>query len=236
MPPHIRNFIPMYILVFSAAIVLTLHTNRTVTVMSSQPRSGTTIILDAGHGGEDGGAVSCTGVEEAKINLQITLRLNDLLHLLGYNTKMLRTDDTDLHTEGTTISQRKNSDLRQRVKQISETSDGLLVSIHQNKFTDSRYSGAQVFWANTDNSKVLAEDLQRAFVSTVNPGSNRSAKQAKGIYIMEHIQCTGILVECGFLSNEAEEALLLSDQYQKQLVCVISTAICQHIAIRNLSA
>ena len=230
MPPRLRSFIPMYILVFAAAILLTLHTDRAVTTMALQPEPGTVIILDAGHGGEDGGAVSCTGAEEAGINLEITLRLNDLLHLLGYDTRLLRADSADLHIEGTTVSQRKNSDLRNRVSRINETANGVLVSIHQNQFADSRYSGAQVFWANTEGSKALAEDLQRAFVSTVNPGSKRGTKQAKGIYIMEHIQCPGVLVECGFLSNPAEEALLRTERYQKQLSCVIASAVCRNLA------
>lgn len=229
MPPRLRDFIPMYILVFAAAIILTLQTDRAVTTMALQPERGTVIILDAGHGGEDGGALSCTGAEEAGINLEITLRLRDLMHLLGYDTQLLRADDSDLHTEGATTSQRKNSDLRNRVRRINETGNGLLISIHQNQFADSRYSGAQVFWANTEGSKALAEDLQRAFVSTVNPGSRRSAKQAKGIYIMEHIQCPGVLVECGFLSNPTEEALLRSDIYQKQLICVIASTISRYL-------
>ena len=229
MPPRIRDFIPMYILVFSAAIILTLHTSRAVTTMA-QTDNRTVIILDAGHGGEDGGAISCTGEEEANINLQITLRLNDLLHLMGYETKLLRTSQDDLHTEGASISQRKNSDLRNRVNMINETPNGILVSIHQNLFPDSRYSGAQVFWANTANSQALAEDMQHSFVSTLNPGSKRAAKQAKGIYIMEHIQCTGVLVECGFLSNPAEEALLRTDTYQKQLITVVATALSRHLS------
>lgn len=236
MPPRIREFIPMYILVFCTAIILTLQTDRAAEAMAGRPDAGTVIILDAGHGGEDGGAVSCTGAEEAQINLQITLRLNDLLHLLGCDTKMLRSTDSDLHTEGSTISQRKNSDLRQRVKQINETSPGILVSIHQNHFTDSRYSGAQVFWAKTEHSKYIAEQLQQAFVSTVNPGSKRSAKQAEGIYIMEHVQCPAVLIECGFLSNHREEALLRSDGYQKKLACVIAATLCRTLQNQNPSA
>ena len=236
MPPRIRDLLPMYILVFSSAILLTLHTNRAVTAFSSIPRSGTVIILDAGHGGEDGGAISCTGADEAHINLQITQRLNDLLHLLGYDAKMLRTDNTDLHTEGKTISQRKNSDLLQRTKIINETAGGLLISIHQNHFPDGRYSGAQVFWADTDGSKKLAEDMQHMFVATLNPGSKRSAKQASGIYVMEHIKCTGVLVECGFLSNPTEEALLRSEKYQKQISAVVAVSVCRHIALQTPSA
>ena len=236
MQPRFREFIPMYIFVFSIAILLAIQTDRTITVMSQQQPTRTVIILDAGHGGEDGGAISCSGVEEAQINLQITLRLDDLLHLLGYETKMLRSNQNDLHTEGTTISQRKNSDLRKRTELINETANAVLVSIHQNQFSDNRYHGAQVFWANTEGSQRLAEDLQRAFISTLNPGSKRAAKQAKGIYIMEHIQCTGILVECGFLSNPTEEAKLRSNEYQKKLVCVIASSICRNLYSQNPDA
>jgi len=185
------------------------------------------IVIDAGHGGVDGGAVSCTGVYESQINLDIALRLNDLLQLMGYQTSMIRTEDISVYTEGSSIAEKKISDLKQRVRIIKSTSNPIVVSIHQNYYTDDRYSGAQVFYAK--NGKELAKLTQSLFVSTLNPGSKRKSKQAKGIYLMERIECSGILVECGFLSNRAEEYNLRSDAYQKKICCVIASALDQYI-------
>lgn len=187
-------------------------------------------VIDAGHGGEDGGATSCTGRLESGYNLDIALRLRDLLELLGRDTRMVRTTDTAVYTKGETISQKKVSDLKERVKMVEETQNALLLSIHQNYFSDGRYSGAQVFYADTPGSQALAESLQRALVSALNPGSNRKCKKADGVYLMEHITRPGVLIECGFLSNNQEEALLRSPTYQKRLCCVIAAIAIQNVA------
>lgn len=201
--------------------------NRAVTVFSeTQPMEREhCIVIDAGHGGIDGGATSCTGKLESTFNLEIALRLNDLLHFLGYETKMIRTTDISVYTRGETIAQKKISDLKERVRMVNETENALLVSIHQNNFSDGRYSGAQIFYADTEGSQLLAKQLQDAFVSTLNPGSNRQSKQSSGVYLMEHIDCTGVLVECGFLSNAQEEAKLRSPDYQQRLCCVIAATV-----------
>lgn len=188
-----------------------------------------TIIIDAGHGGVDGGATSCTGKLESAFNLEIALRLNDLMHLLGLHTKMVRTSDISVYTQGQSIAEKKVSDLKNRVKLVNETENALLLSIHQNTFSDGRYSGAQVFYAPKGEGQLLAEQLQNAFVQTLNPGSNRRCKRADGVYLMEHIEKTGILIECGFLSNAEEEAKLRSDTYQKSLCCVIAAAVCNFL-------
>ena len=184
-----------------------------------------TIVIDAGHGGEDGGAVSCTGVMEKQINLEIALELNDLFHLLGHRTRMIRTDDRSVYTAGDTIARRKVSDLKERVRMVEETEDAVLVSIHQNLFPDARYSGAQVFYSPAGESPALAESLQTSFRQTINPGSNREIKRAKGVYLMEHTTCTAILVECGFLSNPEEENLLRTREYQQRICTVIAAAV-----------
>ena len=199
--------------------------SRTVTVMALREplEREHTIVIDAGHGGEDGGAVSCTGVMEKQINLEIALKLNDLLHILGHQTRMIRTDDRSVYTSGDTIARRKVSDLKERVRMVNETEDAVLVSIHQNLFPDARYSGAQVFYSPAGEGQALAELLQTSFRQTINPGSNREIKQAKGVYLMEQITCTGILVECGFLSNPREECLLRSKEYQ-QRICIVTAS------------
>ncbi|MBQ7801828.1 MAG: N-acetylmuramoyl-L-alanine amidase [Oscillospiraceae bacterium] len=192
-----------------------------------------TIVIDAGHGGEDGGATSCTGKLESAFNLEIALKLDDLLHLLGYDTRMIRTTDRSVYTEGDTISAKKVSDLKNRVKTVNETENAVLVSIHQNTFSDSRYSGAQVFYGPEGESKALAEQLQSAFCQTLNPGSSRKSKKADSVYLMQHIDCTGVLVECGFLSNQEEEAMLRSREYQQKLCCVIAATVAGFLGNAN---
>lgn len=214
-------------------IVLTVSVigSRIVTVLSENatPSRKHCVIIDAGHGGVDGGATSCTGILESAINLEIALRLDDMLHLLGIETLMIRTTDISIYTEGTSIAAKKVSDLKNRVKLTNETENAIVVSIHQNQFTDSRYSGAQVFYAPTTHSETLAKSLQSAFVRTLNPDSNRQAKKATGIYLLQHIQCPGILVECGFLSNPEEEAKLRNPVYQKKLCSVIASVLSRNM-------
>lgn len=188
------------------------------------------IVIDPGHGGEDGGAVSCTGRMESEYNLAISRRLDDLLHLLGYRTRMTRTSDVSIYTTGSTLAQKKVSDLKERVRIVNETGNALLVSIHQNQFSDSRYSGAQVFYAKTAGSKDLGQKLQAELVAALNPGSNRKSKPVSGVYLLENIPCAGVLVECGFLSNPQEEAMLRNTDYQKKLCCVLAATLHQYLS------
>jgi len=222
-----KRFQPLtgiYILVLTGVLGFIIWGNRAVTVISeNRPvKREHCFIIDAGHGGVDGGATSCTGKLESAFNLEIAVRLNDLMHFLGYDTKMIRREDVSIYTKGETIAQKKASDLKERVRICNETEGAILLSIHQNNFSDSRYSGAQVFYPTTDGSKELAKKMQNELIRVLNPGSNRNIKKADGVYLMEHIQCPGILIECGFLSNPEEEAKLRSPEYQKQLCCVIA--------------
>lgn len=224
------------VLTYSVILLLTLLAahwgSRAVTVFTENtPISRKhTIIIDPGHGGVDGGATSCTGVLESRFNLEIGLRLNDLFRFLGYSTKMIRTEDISVYTEGESIAQKKMSDLKQRVRLANETENALLLSIHQNLFPDGRYSGAQVFYAETEGSQPLAKALQSGFIKYLNPGSRRQEKKSSGVYLMEHIRCPGVLIECGFLSNPEEEAKLRSPDYQKKLCAVIACTVCETLA------
>ncbi len=220
-----------YILVVSLFLTATYWGSRATSVIAQKiPMDRNhTVIIDAGHGGVDGGATSCSGKLESAFNLEIALRLNDLMHLLGLHTKMIRTSDISVYTQGETIAAKKVSDLKERVRIVSETENGLLVSIHQNTFPDGRYSGAQVFYGPEGEGRELAVQLQQAFIDTVNPGSNRTCKEAEGVYLMQHINCTGILIECGFLSNPEEEAKLRDDSYQQKLCCVIAATVGQFL-------
>jgi len=212
-------------------IGLCIFGSKTATVMARNERLalGHVLVIDPGHGGVDGGATSCTGKLESVYNLQISLRLRDLFHLLGYRTRMIRTTDTSVYTSGDTIAAQKMSDLKERVRIANEWENNILISIHQNYFSDSRYSGPQVFYPATTGSKDLAEALQSALVAALTPGNNRKCKKTSGIYLMEHIQCTGVLIECGFLSNPSEEAKLSDAAYQQKVCCVIAATVCSNL-------
>ena len=220
-----------YVLVLGGFLCAAILGSRAVTVVSQMVpvEREHIIVIDPGHGGEDGGATSCTGVPESRFNLEIAHRLEDLLHLLGYDTLMTRETDVSIYTQGDTIAGKKASDLKERVRIVNSQENALLVSIHQNLFPDSRYSGAQVFYSSTEDSDELAKAIQARFVQTINPGSNRQAKKAEGIYLMQHINCTGVLIECGFLSNPQEEAALRSVDYQQKLCCIIATGITEFL-------
>ena len=234
----IRNFcgvVLFYLLIIGIFISVTYLGSEVTSVVAQMIplERDNTIIIDAGHGGSDGGATSCTGQLESQFNLEIALKLNDLFHLLGYKTVMIRTTDISVYTKGETIAQKKVSDLKERVRIVNSTEDALLVSIHQNTFSDSQYSGAQVFYGTQGNAQSLAESLQAAFCRTLNPGSSRECKKADGIYLMQHIECAGVLVECGFLSNPAEEAKLRTGDYQRKVCCVIAASVGQFLANAN---
>ncbi len=222
-----KPWLAVYLLTAAAMLAVSYWGGQAVTVLSENSPIARKhcIIVDAGHGGVDGGATSCTGKLESAYNLEIAKRLADLFCLLGYDTKMIRTTDISVYTKGETIAQKKMSDLKERVRIVNETENGTLVSIHQNNFTDSRYQGAQVFYGSSGGSEPLAKALQAAFASTINPGNNRSSKKSSGVYLLEHIQRMGVLVECGFLSNPEEEANLRAGEYQKKLCCVIAATV-----------
>lgn len=213
-----------YFFVFSA---VRFNLAATAAAMAQEP---VTVVIDAGHGGEDGGATSVSGVRESQLNLAISLRLEQLLALAGIQTQMIRDTDTAVYSGScATITEKKVSDLKNRVATINAVNQALVVSIHQNHFSESKYSGAQVFYAPADGSKELAQIAQSVLRETLAPSNRREPKAASSVYLMEHIQCTGILVECGFLSNPQEDLKLQDSDYQKKLVCAIGGALTQYL-------
>ena len=184
------------------------------------------VILDAGHGGEDGGAVSITGVPESQINLEIVQKLRDILALCGADPVLLREEDISLHDEGaSTLREKKRSDLHNRVAAVEAVDGATLISIHQNTYPSSKYHGAQVFYAPTEGSRALAEHFQTALRERLQPDNEREAKKIPdSVYLMNHITCPAILVECGFLTNPGEEAMLRDEGYQRQLAMVLAGA------------
>lgn len=187
-----------------------------------------TVIIDAGHGGEDGGTQSSDGTLEKDINLKISMKLESLLRLMGYNTVMIRSEDKLIYSGNPdTVRGRKVSDLNNRLEIANSFPDAIFISIHQNYFTQSKYSGAQVFYSpNNENSKRLAESIQESIVSLIQPDNKRKIKKSgSDIFLLDRIGIPAVMVECGFMSNPSEALLLKDDQYQKKTALAIADGI-----------
>lgn len=178
------------------------------------------ILIDAGHGGVDGGAKSKSGILEKDINLSISKKLKAKLEENEYKVYMTREDDKQ-------IEQRKVDDLKARCRMKEETKCDAFLSIHQNMFQQSNCFGAQVWYASNDNSKALADKVQDTLKEKINNGNKRVAKAAKNQYriLRDGYEGASILIECGFLSNETEAKNLNDDKYQDQLVEAIVAGV-----------
>ena len=192
-------------------------------VFCPMKRPKETLVIDAGHGGLDGGAVSPQGTVESQINLSIALKLDQLAGLYGLQTQMIRTQDCSIHDEdATSLREQKRSDLKNRVALIETSAPATLISIHQNIYTSSRYHGAQVFYRDETLGKPLADHIQQLLCQQIDPQNQRQAARiSPDVYLMKHITCRAVLVECGFLSNAEEEQHLKDNVYQSKLAAVI---------------
>ena len=182
------------------------------------------IIIDAGHGGEDGGAVAKDGTVEKDLNLKIALKLNDILSVMGYKTHLIRTTDTAIHTSGETIRQRKISDIKNRFAIMNKYDDCLYISIHQNKFNDTSVHGAQSFYSpNNNESKVLADFIQKSISSQLQKENKRIIKKSgTNIYLLYNATKPTVMVECGFVSNDNELKKLKDNEYQNKMALSIA--------------
>lgn len=190
------------------------------------------IILDAGHGGFDGGAVAGDGTLEKDINLNIALNLNEILNTCGFDVILTRDTDSGTESDSTlSISKRKVSDLNNRLKLINSYENGIFVSIHLNKFTTSTANGAQVFYSkNNDKSALLGQSIQNSVVELLQPNNDRVIKQGtKSTYLLYNAKIPSVIVECGFLSNAAELKKLKDESYQKEMSFAIFCGILNYI-------
>lgn len=209
------------ILMFSAFSNIAAHTSSTAV------EDSLTVIVDAGHGGEDGGA-QVGDVTEKDINLAVANKLSDILRLCGCRVVEIRDEDISVYDdEAETLREKKVSDLKHRVQIVNESENNLLVSIHQNKFNNSTYSGTQVFYStNNDNSRVLAEAIRQSVVSFLQNDNTRELKPSgSDIYLLDQAKVPAVIVECGFLSNDAERAKLLDDGYQSEMAYAIAMGV-----------
>ena len=191
------------------------------------------LVIDPGHGGEDGGATGEDGTVEAGINLSLSLRMEEIAAFLGVETVMTRREDISLHDSGlSTFRARKTSDLVNRTAIANSVPEGVLISIHQNKLPGyPTVHGAQVFYNAVPGSEMLAAAVQEELNIHINDGSAKATKAAdSGIYLLQHTTCPGILVECGFLSNPEETDLLKSGEYQTKLAVTILAAALSHLS------
>ncbi len=210
--------------IVAAALLVCINSKNEPAVSASFSSARPIVIIDPGHGGEDGGAVSVTGAKESEINLQISQKLEQLMALCGVPTVLTRnSEQLDYPEAAQTIHDKKVADQKARIQLINSYQNATLISIHQNMYTTSQPSGAQVFYTAMDGSQNLADTIQANFSSYLGTENNRTAKQiSDNIYLMKHVTCPAVLVECGFLSNYREEELLRSDNYQLKLVSIIT--------------
>lgn len=189
------------------------------------------IIIDAGHGGIDGGAVGYNNILEKNINLSIAKKLETMLTCCGFEVIMTRTEDSmvgDRLPESASIREKKVNDVKYRVSLINSHPNAIVLSIHQNLFSESKYSGAQMFYStkNTD-SKAIATFLQNRFSTMLQPENTRAIKPvSENIYLMNNINNPAVLVECGFISNGLEAQNLTDDIYQNKIAFVIFASLC----------
>ncbi|MCY6354683.1 N-acetylmuramoyl-L-alanine amidase CwlD [Clostridium sp. ZS2-4] len=185
------------------------------------------ILLDPGHGGIDGGAISKNGTVEKNINLSIAKKLKINLEQKGFNVIMTREDDIGLYSDKGRIRDKKNEDLNNRCKIKGETNCDIFMSIHLNMFQQSQYYGAQVWYSKEGESAELAHILQQNLIKDLNNNNKRKEKCAKGAYkiLRCHSDIPSVLVECGFLSNLEEEEKLKTDSYQEKIAVSLANSI-----------
>ena len=191
-----------------------------------------TIIIDAGHGGEDGGAVGKNGILEKELNLSISEKLHDLFSAAGFKVVMTRETDTLLYDKNADYNGRKKElDLAKRVEIANSYENAVFISIHMNSFPDSKYSGLQVYYSkNHSDSSELAANIQAMVHDHLQKSNNRQTKPAgKNIFVLDRIQIPAVLIECGFMSNPNECNALAEDEYQKKLSLTIFSAVVKYI-------
>ena len=185
------------------------------------------VLIDPGHGGIDGGAVSQNGTIEKHINLSIGIKLKDELSKLGYKVIMTREEDKGLYSDSGTVRQKKVEDLNKRCEMREKSKCDIFISIHLNTFPQSKYYRAQVWYSDNEESHKLASILQNNFRKYVDEENKRQEKPAKGQYkiLRDDNNIPSVIVECGFISNPKEEEKLKDEEYQKLIAETIGKSV-----------
>lgn len=226
----------VFLALAALAVVLYLGSQHVQQTFFPAEDEGYTVILDAGHGGVDGGAVSADGLAEREITLAIAQMARDYLELSGIQVVMTRETNDSIHdSSAVTLREQKNSDLKNRVKIAGQHPDAMLVSIHLNSFPDTTQHGAQVFYKGNDTaSQQVGQVAQETLKEVLNPENQRVAKAIpEEIYLMRNINNTAVLMECGFLSNPEEAALLGTEDYQQDVAFAIYLTVMRYITQQN---
>ena len=221
----------LFAVIFSALGIRLSPKNEKTSFTDSQ--AAPVIIIDAGHGGEDGGACSYGDVPEKERNLLISNDICDLLRFCGVDVIMTRTEDVLLYDKNSDyIGKKKSQDLAKRLEIANSYDGAILISIHMNAFPEAKYKGLQVYFSpNTESSYTLANDIQNNVRNNLTPDNARKVKKADSrIYLLDRFPGTGILIECGFLSNAEEYSLLCTEEYRKQLSTVIAKSIVDYLS------
>lgn len=229
-----RIIISLLIVTFVTSIfgfISFISDSETTSKFSNNKINDITVIIDPGHGGEDGGAVGLCGTLEKDINLEISSILRDLFTLVDIDAVMTRNSDNLLYTDDQS-DRKKFYDLKNRVDFADKYSDPVFLSIHQNKFPIEKYKGLQVYYSkNNPSGKELAECIQNNTESFLQKDNNRKIKEAgRNIFVLDKLQCPAVLIECGFLSNAYEEQNLNNYEYQKKLAYIIFTSVVEYLA------
>ena len=198
-----------------------------ISASASEHTGKRTVIIDAGHGGEDCGAIGVSGVYEKDLNFEISQKLGTYLSGAGYTVILTRTDDRLLYTEDENIKgMRKIYDLKNRVAIANATEGGILISIHMNSYGAASASGLQVYYSeNTEGGIELAREIQKEVKERVQPSNKRAIKSGENIYILKNASVDAVLIECGFISNPEECKKLSEKEYQKELCFAILCGI-----------
>ena len=225
--------ITAFLIILSAMLYLTFMANFSAAEASSMPITQKTVIVDAGHGGDDGGAIGIDGTVEKDINLDIALKLEKILKFYGFNVIMTRTQDVMTCDDGLdSLRKRKISDIHNRFELMRKNPDAIFISVHQNKFEDSSQHGTQVFYSgNDERSKELAEAIQTSVTLTLQRKNDRVVKKSgSGIYLLYHAKIPAVLVECGFISNFDEVKKLKEESYRMKLAILIADGLLKYLS------
>lgn len=225
--------ITAFLIILSAMLYLTFMANFSAAEASSMPITQKTVIVDAGHGGDDGGAIGIDGTIEKDINLDIALKLEKILKFYGFNVIMTRTQDVMTCDDGLdSLRKRKISDIHNRFELMRKNPDAIFISVHQNKFEDSSQHGTQVFYSgNDERSKELAEAIQTSVTLTLQRKNDRVVKKSgSGIYLLYHAKIPAVLVECGFISNSDEVKKLKDESYRMKLAILIADGLLKYLS------
>lgn len=225
--------ITAFLIILSAMLYLTFMANFSAAEASSMPITQKTVIIDAGHGGDDGGAIGIDGTVEKDINLDIALKLEKILKFYGFNVIMTRTQDVMTCDDGIdSLRKRKISDIHNRFELMRKNPDAIFISVHQNKFEDSSQHGTQVFYSgNDERSKELAEAIQTSVTLTLQRKNDRVVKKSgSGIYLLYHAKIPAVLVECGFISNSDELKKLKDESYRMKLAILIADGLLKYLS------